>query len=285
MNLGTIAEINKALAGYLKVGVSSLADLEPGMLGKFGAAGRSLLYQFVERVEETQVKLGVVAVENAADQSQVGREVVASENELLRPGWTWFKFSGQARTNVAAQVTSGGKPLPGAIVALWGGLPPFVAKVAEVQTDAQGMARFENVALLPGMAFKVTRSGYQEKNVVAVQNGMVSVPLVPGGFGFRWWMLAVPAGLAGGIWVISRMMSKKAESPVPAVSGLGSLYKRFDSLRDRRDAVEKKVPSFRVELPSEDAVMDGRSYVARDLRRAERKIAKAEKCLKEIEEA
>jgi len=253
VNLGTIAEINKALAGFIKTSVSSLADLEPGMLGKFGPPGRTLLYQFMERVEETSVRLGVVAAENPADQNQVGRSTVQSENELLRSGWMWFKPSGQKRTTVAIQVTSGGKPLPGALVALWGGLPPFVGKTAEVITDAQGMARFENVAVLPGMAFKVTRAGYDEKNVVAVPDGTTTVQLSLGGFGFKWWMIAVPAGLAGGIWMISALMSKKKPDTVPSkgVSGI-------DDIRKRR--------------------------ALRELRRAEERVKKAEKRLKEIED-
>lgn len=252
MNLGTIAEINKALAGFIKTTVSSLADLEPGMLGKFGPSGRTLLYQFMERVEETSVRLGVVAVENPADQSQVGRSVVVSENELLRSGWMWFKPSGQRRTTVAVQVTSAKKPLPGAVVALWGGLPPFVGKVAEVVTDSTGSARFENVALLPGMAFKVTRSGYGEKNVVAIPDGSVAVELTPEGLGFRWWMVAVPAGIAGGIWMLSALMSKKkGAEPSKGVSGI-------DGPRKHR--------------------------ALRELRRAEARVKKAQKRLNEIED-
>ena len=286
MNLGTIAEINKALAGFIKTSVSSLVDLELGMLGKFGAPGRTLLYQFMDRVEETSVRLGVVAAENPADQSQVGCSVVVSENELLRPAWMWFKPSGQKRTTVAIQVTSGGKPLPGALVALWGGLPPFVGKTAEVITDAQGMARFENVAVLPGMAFKVTRAGYDEKNVVAVPDGTATVQLSLGGFGFKWWMIAVPAGLAGGIWMISALMSKrKPAQEQKAMSGLsGDAMRRASELRDRRDAIERKGIRLRVEIPYEDAIADRRSYVEKYLRKAEKKIAHAEKCLKEIEE-
>jgi len=297
VNLGTIAEINKALAGFIKTSVSSLADLEPGMLGKFGAPGRALLYQFMERVEETSVRLGVVAAENPADQNQVGRSTVQSENELLRSGWMWFKPSGQKRTTVAIQVTSGGKPLPGALVALWGGLPPFVGKTAEVITDAQGMARFENVAVLPGMAFKVTRAGYDEKNVVAVPDGTTTVQLSLGGFGFKWWMIAVPAGLAGGIWMISALMGKKKLGQEPkALSGhgkrglSGDAARKASELRDRRDVIERKGITVKVEIPSEDMAMDAdaghhTAATRRDLRKAEARIARIEKCVKEIEEA
>jgi len=54
--------------------------------------------------------------------------------------------------------------------------------------------------------------------------------------------------------------------------------------KNRRDAIERKGIRLRVEIPYEDAIADRRSYVEKYLRKAEKKIAHAEKCLKEIEE-
>jgi len=228
VRLGSIAEINKALAGYVKFRPEYLSDFDLGVLGKRGVPGRQILYRFLGREDETEVVLGVDAVESAEDEREVGKKIKVSENELLREGWEWFKPSGVKRTSVAIQVIADGKPLPGAVVALWGGLPPFAGKVAEILTDSGGMARFENVALLPAMAFRVSKDGYAAQNVTARPDGAISVALAAEGFKFKWWMALIPVGVIGGIWGLSAILSKRSSSklhglPTKGAPGLGNM--------------------------------------------------------------
>jgi len=299
VRLGSIAEINKALAGYVKFRPEYLSDFDLGVLGKRGVPGRQILYRFLGREDETEVVLGVEAVESASDEREVGKKIKQPENELLREGWEWFKPSGVKRTSVAIQVIADGKPLPGAVVALWGGLPPFAGKVAEILTDSGGMARFENVALLPAMAFRVSKDGYAAQNVTARPDGAISLALEPEGFKFKWWMALIPVGVIGGIWGLSAILSKRSSSKLhglptegaPALNddddepGRANLRPWANRLRERAKAIERKIPDFDVFIPTDWRLMEARDQTAvrRQLRNAENLIKRTEKLLKEIE--
>jgi len=165
----------------------------------------------------------VLGVESESERGEIGRVVTFPVADVTRKEFSWFEQTKVTKTSVGVKVVREGKPVPGATVKLFGGLPPAIGQVGEMVTGADGEVIFKDVVALPVMAFEISHADFPTQNVSAKPDTVIAYQVPVKEPGFNWWLLTVPVGVAGAIWIAVKFAGRRS-------GGLG-------------DASEKKCPT------------------------------------------